>query len=205
MILRMRGESMISLLIGLIVGLFVLNGGIHLWMNTLKSQRTVLQENHLQQDLRAALDWMAQDIRRAQYINGAWRTRITPTCNDEFCGQAEDFSVSANQIEFSWDRNDNGSKDNNECTGFQLKSYELRAKTSCNPVVWSAITDAASIRVTALQFTLHCRWVNGSLLRHMDIQMTVALPNDPLTTVTHKQNIALQNAVPATALTGDCL
>ena len=204
MIRRMRGESMVSLLIGLAMGLMVISGGIQLWMTTLQSQRTALQESHLAQDLRTAMDWMAQDIRRAQYMNGAWRTRIKSTCNDAFCGAAEDFSVSANQIEFSWDRNDNGKKDNNECTGFQLKSYDLRTKTACSPAVWSAITDAASIKVMALQFTSHCSWVEGTLLRHMTVQITAALPSDPKTLVTQKQSIALHNAMPATALADDC-
>ena len=204
MMQRIRGESMISLLIGLAMGLLVISGGIHLWMTTLQSQRTVLQESHLEQDLRSAMDWMVQDIRRAQYMNAAWRTRIMSTCNDDFCGATEDFSVSANQIEFSWDRNDNGSKDNNECTGFQLKSYELRTKTACSPAVWSAITDAGSIKVTALQFTPHCSWVKGTLLRHLIVQITAALPNDPNTLVTQKQSITLHNAMPATALASDC-
>lgn len=204
MMRRMRGESMVSLLIGLAMGLTVISGGIQLWMTTLKSQRTALQESHLAQDLRAAMAWMVQDIRRAQYMNGAWRTRIKSTCNDAFCGAAEDFSVSANQIEFSWDRDDDGKKDNNECTGFQLKSYELHTKTSCGPVVWTAITDAGSIKVTSLQFTSRCSWVQGTLLRHMTVQISAALPNDPNTLVTLKQSIALHNAMPATALASDC-
>lgn len=202
---RMRGESMIGLLVGLTVGLLVLSGGIALWASTLKAQRTALQESRLHDYLRSAMDWMVQDIRRAQYMNAAWSTRITPNCSDEFCGTAEDFSVSANQIEFSWDRNDNGKKDNKECTGFQLKSYELKTKTACAPAVWSgAITDVGSVKVTRLQFTSHCRLVEGSLMRHIDIEISATLPNDPLTIATHKQSITLHNAIPATTLPADC-
>ena len=204
MMRRMRGESMVSLLIGLAMGLMVISAGIHLWMTTLKSQRTALQESHLAQDLRTAMAWMVQDIRRAQYVNGAWRTRIKSTCKDDFCGAAEDFNVSANQIEFSWDRNDNGRKDNNECTGFKLNSNALQAKTACDPAVWSAITDAASIKVMSLEFTSRCSWVQGSLLRHITVQITAVSPNDPHTLVTQKQSITLHNAIPATALAGDC-
>jgi type IV pilus assembly protein PilW len=201
---RMRGESMVSLLIGLAVGLLVISGGIHLWMTSLQSQRTALQASQLAQDLRVAMDWIVQDIRRAQYVNAAWRTRINSTCNDAFCGAAEDFRVSANQIEFSWDRDDDGKKKNNECAGFQLKSFELIAKTACGPVVWTAITDAGNIKVTALQFTSHCSWVQGTLLRHITIQITGALPSDPKIIVNQKQSIALHNAAPATALASDC-
>jgi type IV pilus assembly protein PilW len=200
----MRGESMVSLLIGLAMGLLVISGGIHLWVTALQSQHKALQESHLAQDLRVAMDWMVQDIRRAQYVNAAWQTRINSTCNDAFCGAAEDFRMSANQIEFSWDRDDNGQKKNNECTGFQLKSFELLTKTACGPVVWTAITDAGNIKVTALQFTSHCNLVQGTLLRHINIQITGALPSDPKIIVNQKQSIALHNAAPATALASDC-
>jgi type IV pilus assembly protein PilW len=201
---RASGESMVSLLMGLAMGLLVISGGIHWWMTALQTQRTALQESRLAQDLRVAMDWMVQDIRRAQYVNAAWRTRINATCNDAFCGAAEDFRVSANQIEFSWDRDDNGQKKNNECTGFQLKSFELIVKTSCGPVVWTAITDAGNIKVTALQFTSHCSWLQGTLLRHITVQITAALPNDPNTAMTQKQSIALHNAMPASTLAADC-
>jgi hypothetical protein len=42
------------------------------------------------------------------------------------------------------------------------------------------------------------------LLRHIDIQLTDALPNDPLTTVTHQQSVQLRNAQPASAWPASC-
>lgn len=201
---RMRGESLIGLLIGLALGLGVLAGGISLWMVTLKAQRNALQENRMHQELRAAMDWMAQDIRQAQYLHQAWKLRTTADCRDAFCGAPEDFSVSDNQIEFSWDRDDDGTKDNNECNGFQLREFELRTKTSCTSGQWQVVTNAEDVKITFLKFTPRCTWVNASLLRHIDIQLTATLPNDPLTTVTHQQSVQLRNAQPASAWPGSC-
>lgn len=194
---RMRGESLIALLVGLALGLGVLTGGIGLWMVTLKAQRSALQETHLQQDLHAALEWMVQELRNAQYIHPAWDQRTAANCNDAFCGAPEDFSVSESQIEFSWDRNDNGLKDITECSGFQLRADELRLKTNCTTGQWQVITHAQNVRVTALQFTPHCVWQNGSLQRYIDIQLSAALPNEPLNTVTHQRSVHLRNAQPA--------
>jgi type II secretory pathway component PulJ len=201
---RMRGESLIGLLIGLALGLGVLTGGISLWMVTLKAQRSALQENRMHQDLRAAMDWMAQEIRQAQYLHQAWKLRTTADCSDAFCGAPEDFSISGNQIEFSWDRDDDGTKDNNECNGFQLREFELRTKTSCTSGQWQVVTNAEDVKITSLKFTPRCTWVNDSLLRHIDIQLTATLPNDPLTVVTHQQSVQLRNAQPASAWPGSC-
>ena len=194
---RMRGESLIGLLVGLAVGLGVLTGGIGLWMVTLKAQRHALQETHLQQDLHAALDWMVQELRNAQYLSPAWQKRTAADCSDAFCGAPEDFSFSDGHIEFSWDRNDNGLKDITECSGFQLRADELRIKTNCTTGQWQLITHAQNLKVTALQFTPQCVWQNGSLQRYIEIQLSAALPSDPLYSVTHQRSVFLRNAQPA--------
>ncbi len=201
---RMQGETLIGLLLGIAIGLGVLTGGIGLWMVTLKAQRNALQLSRMHQDLRAALDWMAQEIRQAQYVHNAWATRKTADCRDAFCGAAEDFSVSDNQIEFSWDRDDDGTKDNKECNGFQLRAFELRTKTACASGEWQVFTNAEHVKVMSLKFTPHCTWVNGSLLRHINIELSASLPSDPLTTVTHQQSVQLRNAQPAAAWSGRC-
>jgi type IV pilus assembly protein PilW len=201
---RERGESLIGLLIGLAMGLGVLVGGISLWMVTLKAQRNAMQGRLMHQDLRATMDWMAREIRQAQYVHNAWALRTTTDCKDVFCGAPEDFSVSDNQIEFSWDRDDDGTKDNNECNGFQLREFELRTKTSCASGQWQVVTNAEDVKITSLKFTPRCTWVNDSVLRHIDIQLRATLPNDPLTVVTHEQSVQLRNAQPASAWPGNC-
>lgn len=193
---RVRGESLIAVLIGLALGLGVLTGGIHLWMVTLKAQRSALQATHLHQDLHAALDWMAQELRNAQYLNPAWQMRTAADCKDAFCGLPEDFHVSDSQIEFSWDRNDNGVKDITECSGFQLREGELRIKTNCTSGQWQVITHAQNLTVSALQFTPHCAWSNGSLHRYIDIQLSANLPSEPANTVAHQVSVSLRNAQP---------
>jgi len=200
----MRGESLIGLLIGLAMGLGVLAGGISLWMATLKAQGSALQESRMHQDLRAAMDWMAQEIRQAQYIHNAWEIRTKADCSDAFCGAPEDFSVTDNQIEFSFDRNDDGTKDNKECIGFQLRAYELRTKTYCSTGQWQSVTNAEHVKITSLKFTPRCTWLKGSVLRQIDIQLTAALPNAPLTTVTHQQSVQLRNAQPASTGPAGC-
>ena len=47
---------------------------------------------------------------------------------------------------------------------------------------------------------MHCSWVHGSLQRHIDIQLSAVLPNEPLTTVSHQQSVFLRNALPVSSV-----
>ena len=65
---RQRGVSLVELMVGLAAGMAVLAGAIALAGAQLASQREILREARLQQDLRAAADIVVRDLRRA----GAW-------------------------------------------------------------------------------------------------------------------------------------
>jgi hypothetical protein len=69
---------------------------------------------------------------------------------------AIDFQVSDHQILFSINRNDNGLRDNNECSGFRLNGTSLQTKTACQPVVWTTLNDSQTLKVQALNFRWDC-------------------------------------------------
>jgi hypothetical protein len=68
----------------------------------------------------------------------------------------EDFEMSSHQVLFSIDRNSNGVKDNNECSGFRMNGKELQTKTACQPVVWSTLSDAKNLQILSLDFSIEC-------------------------------------------------
>lgn len=142
---RESGVSLIELMIGMVVGLLVLAGGIAFFVNSVSSNREILQSRLLNQEMKATMSLMTREIRRAQYISDAEIIRTVIPCNDPFCNDTSDFSLSTahptltsnfRQIEFSYDRYTNeggaggtkGSQDNNtggsratdECFGFRL-------------------------------------------------------------------------------------
>jgi prepilin peptidase dependent protein B len=66
-----RGLSIIELLVGVAIGLFIVAGAIKLTVDNLSGNRQLLVETRVNQDLRAAADIVARDLRRAGYWDDA--------------------------------------------------------------------------------------------------------------------------------------
>jgi type IV pilus assembly protein PilW len=62
---RQRGLSLVELMVGIAVGLFIVAGTVMLATSQLSENRRVLLETQVQQDLRATADIIARDLRRA--------------------------------------------------------------------------------------------------------------------------------------------
>lgn len=202
--LRQSGETLMGLMVGLGLGLMVLAGGTQMLAHTLRGQRALLQDSHVHHDLRAALGMIARDLRQAQLIEGAWKLRTTAPCQDAFCGHAEDFSIQADRINFSIDRNHNGTKDNNECLGFRLSNGELKARTACQPEVWTAITDVGSLKITQLQWQVKCAPTGRLWQRWVTVRLSAQWPGDPSRQWQASQSVALRNPIPSAAALADC-
>jgi len=71
---RQRGLSLIELMIGVALGLFITAGAATLFVSNLTNSRRMLVEARMDQDLRAAADLMTRDLRRAGYWGDALRT-----------------------------------------------------------------------------------------------------------------------------------
>lgn len=163
----------------------------------LRGHRLNLQSSHLQHDLRSAMDWMADELRQAQYTAGAWQTRAPTRCDDEFCDGFEDFSIEDNWIDFSHDRNHNGVQDDNECMGFRLSDQVLMARRSCSGTgSWLPLTDRASLQVTALRWQLQCEPRQGWLHRSVRLTLSGQWPGDSARTVSLSHTVHLRNDLP---------
>jgi prepilin peptidase dependent protein B len=65
------GVSIVELLVGVTIALIVVGGGLLLLANFTSENRRLLLETRLNQDLRAAMDVVTRDLRRAGYWQGA--------------------------------------------------------------------------------------------------------------------------------------
>ena len=201
---RQSGETLVGLMVGLGLGLLVLAAGTQMLAHQLRGHRWQLQDSHVHHDLRAALNTITRDLRQAQAIEDAWKQRATTTCTDVFCDGPEDFSINADRIHFSVDRNHNGQQENNECLGFRLANGEIKARTSCAPEVWTSITDAGSLKVTGLQWQIQCAQQGHLWQRWVTVHLTVEWPRDKSRQWQASQTIALRNAVPSVLAPSYC-
>jgi len=201
---RMRGETLMGLMVGLALGLVVLAAGSALLANQLRGHRMAIQDSHLQNDLSSAMDWMARELSHAHFTGKAWQTRAPGACTDAFCDGSDDFSISGSRITFSLDRNENGKKDNNECLGFRLNKGALQARTACSPEVWTALTDTSSVQWTHLEWQLHCTASHGWLHRHLDVTLAAQWPGEADRPFQLQRTVYLRNPVPANRMAVFC-
>ena len=201
---QQQGETLVGLLVGLGVALVVLAAGSQMLAQQLQGHRLALQDSHVHHDLRSALDNIARELRQAQTLGQAWRERATAQCTDAFCADQADLRVEGQRIGFGLDRNRSGLLDNNECSGFRLKDHELQIRTACTPEVWTDLTDAGSIKMTRLQWQVHCEKRGRWVARWVTVHLSAHWPRDPTWSLNLSQTVSLRNDVPATPWPAAC-
>ncbi len=170
--LRHRGLSIVELMVGVTIGMFILAGTTMMLTTQLGDNRRLLLEAQMQQDMRAAADMIARDIRRAGYWAQAYRQiwpddpASPPMANPYRVmtpAAAADGTTSV-VYDRSTDNEDSkltGTDDNDvdvtagrprEQVGFQLNEGRQTIDYLVGDKNWQALTDPAVMRVT--QFSL---------------------------------------------------
>ena len=176
---------MVNLLVGMAMGLSVLSAAVF-WVHfQWTHDRQILERSHAQQETRALMETLVHDIKRANFFSVA-NTPIhpqDPVCPIDFCGASEDFYLTSQQILFSIDRNENGLKENNECSGFRLNGHQIQTKTSCQPEVWTSLTQPKHLEILALELRLQCNQSSPILseLLLIEIRSQISTEKMPLT------------------------
>ncbi|MGZ8227415.1 MAG: PilW family protein [Methylococcaceae bacterium] len=176
---QQKGLTLIEVLIGLLVGAIITAGAISVFGNSVKSSSDNVKITRLNQDLRAMMDIMVREIRRAGYASSDPNLNDSDgdTINDALMNNpfAQVTAVTSSCLVFMYNRdynNDNDSGvtetipvvDNDERLGFQLFGNALRMRTSANEAsfsscvgsvnnTWQTITDP-DVEITNLDFDL---------------------------------------------------
>lgn len=152
-----RGLSLVELMVGVAVGLFVVAGATLVVSNQLGDNRRLMLETQIQQDLRAAADLIAKDIRRSGYWGGAetgvWHAAAVGVVSNPYTElQGVVSGVAASGVQFGYARDaDNVLQDATERSGFRLTNGTVQMYTGG---AWQALTDSTTLRVTNFQVTL---------------------------------------------------
>lgn len=150
---RQQGLSLVELLVGVVVGLFLVGGAIKLTVDTVNNNRRALLETRVSQDLRAAADLVARDLRRAGYwdnsLAGIWGSiATTPVPNPH--RQVTAATGNLGTLDYSYAKNADNVPDANEQHGFRVSSNVLQYQLDVDPVTgsnWQAITDPNSVLI----------------------------------------------------------
>jgi prepilin peptidase dependent protein B len=153
-----HGLTMVELLIGMAVGLFIAAAGASLMSGNLRENRTLMVETRLMQDLRTAADLVTRDLRRAGYWAAA-TSAVLPT--DAAATRGNPYALvapatsAADNVSFRYSRDvtENNLVDSNEQFGFRLRNGTLEMQLGAGN--WQAMTDPNTIRVTDFRVTPH--------------------------------------------------
>lgn len=157
---RSRGISLVELMVGITIGLFVVAAAATLVTAQLGDNRKLLIETQVQQDLRASMDIITRQLRRAGALEdsfaqsgmaersgaltGGKRTKC-PSALGELCSSVTPGSASADNVKFYFMLNQAERGD----FGFKLESGVIKSKTGAGG--WQELTDSGTLKVTKLE------------------------------------------------------
>lgn len=151
-----RGLSIVELLVGVVIALFIAATGATLLASHLRESRRLLLEARLAQDLRAAADLVSHDLRRAGYWgaadDGIWIVRAASVSSNPYLALTPSGAASnAASYRYSRDAIENNRVDDNEQFGLRLRSGAIDLQLGAGN--WQALTDAGSLTITELRIT----------------------------------------------------
>jgi type IV pilus assembly protein PilW len=153
-----RGLSLVELMVGVAVGLFVVAGATLVVSNQLGDNRRLMLETQIQQDLRAAADLIARDLRRSGYWGsaeaGVWHAGAVSVSTNPYTqlsGVVHGTPASAVQFGYSRGAVENNTLDATDQSGFRLNNGVVQMFTGGG---WQALTDANTLRVTNFRVEL---------------------------------------------------
>ncbi len=189
-----RGFSLVELMVGLTVGLFVLAGVGAVYVTTTRSSSETLVANRLNQEMRALLDVMDFDLRRAGF--GVTDAASIAIHNNGACiVYLYEFAGAPRH------------------SGFRLDRGQIEMKTGgtladCTSGTWEAITDSSMITVSTLTFAagnsecfdrittagINCDdLIAGVEARRIDITLNARLTSDAAVAMQANESIKVRN------------
>ena len=169
---RKRGLSIVELMIGITIGLFIVAGATLMLTTQLGDNRRLLLEAQVQQDMRAAADMISRDIRRAGYWAQSYRQVWAAGALANPYNRIEPSAAPLGTDSIEYDRStdeDNrflGSDDNGvdaeanrprERVGFRLNVTNRTIDYQVGSNNWQALTDKEVLEITTFELVLTAR------------------------------------------------
>jgi type IV pilus assembly protein PilW len=154
--------SLVELMVGLALGMFVVAGASVLMTNQLSDNRRLMLETQIHQDLRAAADLIARDLKRAYWWyapeTSVWRAGFAPQISNPYAAGSPASSAAPTDnmtywISGSGTVDEDNSADPGDQYGFKLSDYVIEMKRGAGP--WQAMTDVNTMKITAFRLTVN--------------------------------------------------
>ena len=193
-----RGLSMIELMVGVAIALFITAAGSTLLVAQLRDSRALMLDTRLTQELRNTSELIARDLRRAGYSGHAG------TAANPYAYTASLATTDLLSLRYSMDASENDRIDVNEEFGFRRRNGAIEMQLGD---AWQSVTDATVVTVT--EFSITPLIAETTVVspcptrlqsRSVAIAITAALASDPRVT----RNVRTTTHVRADTLSEPC-
>jgi type IV pilus assembly protein PilW len=166
---RQRGLSIVELMVGVAIGLFVVAAATMLVSTQLSDNRRLMLETQVEQDLRASADIIARELRRAGHWakarDGVWYPGNAAAVRDnpysaiaKADGSAFADGDASSTVLMSYSRSgdeadETGAIEAAEQLGFRLDNGVIQARLG--DAGWQALTDGNTLKVTEFSLTMN--------------------------------------------------
>ncbi len=172
---RQRGLSLVELMVGVVVSLFVVAAATLLMSTQMTDNRRLLIETQVQQDLRAAADIVARELRRSSFWGNHLAGVPAPAVGKVQANPSRTLSFvsSSNTVNYSYTRGPGAS-----AFGFKLENGILKScqgEPGMNGLcsgTYQELTDPKSVTITAFTVTQE-----RSLTPNNDDSLILPCPN----------------------------
>lgn len=164
---RQRGISLVELMVGVTIGLFILAAATLVVTSQLGDNRRMLSDAQLQQDMRATLDIATRDLRRAAYwgesYGNVWSKSVTQSLANPYTavlatrstreGDSVVYDRSTDDEERAQVGYDDGVRTGDERVGFRFNRAAGTVEMLLGGDTWQTLTDATVMKVTQFDIT----------------------------------------------------
>lgn len=152
-----QGLSIIELLIGVAIGLFILAGASAMFVNNVTNSRRLLLETRINQDLRSTMDLISRDLRRGAY----WGNSLAGTLATGDPSVTKPNPYSAVTVDGSTQINYTYTRDavENDTLNVPTEQFGFKLDTTVNAIqmniggTWQTLTNTDILTVSAFSIT----------------------------------------------------
>jgi type IV pilus assembly protein PilW len=143
------GLSVVEQKVGFAVGLFIVGGALKLFVDYMGRNRTLVLETRVNQDLRAAADLIARDLRRAGYWQNAsssiWNSTTSSFNANPYRTVTLDTANGSSRIAFAYSKDNTDTIETAESGGFGISTDG--ALQMLNGGAWQSVTDPNTLTI----------------------------------------------------------
>lgn len=151
--MHQRGLSLVEMMVGVAVGLFIVAGAALLASSQLGENRRLLLETQVQQDLRAAADLITRELRRTGFISASqdlvWSPSNPGKQPDANLYPTLALNTGGDVVSYGYDRY---ALPGPNSYGFRLNNHVIQQRIANDPP--QDLTDGSTLKVTVFQVAL---------------------------------------------------